>query len=629
MFGLLKLLTLFFLELYLKIIRLNQMKKTLSLLALLISLAATAQKRKTPVPSDRFAGLDTALATVLKDWKAAGFAVAVVEKGKVVYAKGFGYRDYEKKQPVTPNTLFAIGSCTKAFTSSLLGLLQKEGKLEYDEPVRKYVPELIFYNDDLNNHLSVRDMMCHRTGLPRHDFSWYLSPSTRDSLLARIQYLEPSAPLRQRWQYNNFMFLAQGVLAEKLTKKSWEANVREKIFAPLNMKNSVFSIAEIEKSSDAAVGYELKKDSIIQKMPYYNIDGMGPAGSISSNVTEMANWLLTWTNNGKFSDKEILPAAYVKEATSSQMVIGAGLPDKENPDIHFSNYGFGWFLASYRGHYRVEHGGNIDGFSASTCFFPSDSSGVVVLVNQNGSAVPTIVRNLVADRLLGLQHYDWNEERLKISDKAKTEAKEAAKKAVSSRKKGTKPSHPMPGYAGIYANDGYGKFVVTVKNDSLFTTFNKEKMWLSPYHYDVFEIFNTKNGIDSTDKNPFRLQFNTGLSGDIESMAATGFEPTINKPIVFNRSVPPKEITGEELKKYVGEFELSGMIFKTYVKNEKTLYLFVPGQPEYELVFVGKDQFKLTKLAGYSVQFELNDKAETTALTSIQPNGSFKATRKK
>ena len=606
------------------------MKNLVLLLALLASLTATAQKRKNnAAPPDRFAGLDTAFATVLKDWKAAGFAVAVVEKGKVVYVKGFGYRNYEQKLPATPNTLFAIGSCTKAFTSSLLGLLQKEGKLEYDEPVRKYLPELTFHNDDLNSHLSVRDMMCHRTGLPRHDFSWYLSPSTRDSLLARIQYLEPSAPLRQRWQYNNFMFLAQGVLAEKLTKKSWETNIKEKIFAPLNMKNSVFSIAEIEKNSDAAVGYELKKDSLIKKMPYYNIDGMGPAGSISSSVTDMANWLLTWTNNGKFGDKEVLPAAYVKEAMSSQMVIGAGLPDKENPDIHFSNYGFGWFLASYRGHYRVEHGGNIDGFSANTCFFPSDSSGIVVLVNQNGSALPSIVRNLVADRLLGLKYYDWNKERLKTSNKAKSEAKEAEKKAVSNRKKGTKPSHPTSDYAGIYANDGYGKFVVTVRGDSLFTTLNKEKMWLAPYHYDIFGVFDTKDGIDTTDKSPFRLQFNTGINGDVESMAATGFEPAIGKPIMFSRSVPPKEITSEELKKYVGKFELSGMILKTYVKNEKTLYLFVLGQPEYELVFVGKNQFNLKKLAGYSVQFELNDKAEATAMTSVQPNGSFKATRKK
>ncbi len=238
------------------------MKPTLLLLACFIAFTTMAQKRKPVTPPDRFAGLDTAFARVLNDWKVAGFAVAVVEKGKVVYSKGFGYRDYDKKLPVTPNTLFAIGSCTKAFTSSLVGLLQKDGKIEYDQPVTKYLPDLKFYNDDLNNHLTVRDMMCHRTGLPRHDFSWYLANTTRDSLIARIQYLDPSAPLRQTWQYNNFMFLAQGVLAEKLFGKTWEENVRDKIFKPLGMKSSIFTMGEMEKSSDASRGYEVEKDSL-------------------------------------------------------------------------------------------------------------------------------------------------------------------------------------------------------------------------------------------------------------------------------------------------------------------------------------------------------------------------------
>ncbi len=150
------------------------------------------------------------------------------------------------------------------------------------------------------------------------------------------------------------------------------------------MSSSNFTIDDLKKNKDAAFGYTVYKDSLIRKTDYYNINAMGPAGSINSNVTEMANWAITWINGGKFNGKEILPATYVKEAMSSQMIIGAGLPDKEIPDAHFSNYGFGWMLSSYRGHYRVEHGGNIDGFSASTSFYPSDSIGIIVLTNQNG-----------------------------------------------------------------------------------------------------------------------------------------------------------------------------------------------------------------------------------------------------
>src|SRR6185436_11887011 len=165
--------------------------------------------------------------------------------------------------------------------------------------------------------------------------------------------------------------------------RKWEQLIKEKFFDSLGMNNSNFSVKDMERSNDAALGYYVKKDSIIDKLDYYNIDAMGPAGSINSNVTEMSNWVITWINGGKFNGKQILPPQYVNQAMSSQMVAAGALPDKENPDIHLANYGFGWLLSSYRGHYRVQHGGNIDGFSANVTFYPSDSIGIVVLVNQN------------------------------------------------------------------------------------------------------------------------------------------------------------------------------------------------------------------------------------------------------
>ena len=317
----------------------------------------------------RITALEPQLQQILKDWNAPGFAVAVVQKDKVIYAKGFGYRDVEKKLPVTPNTLFAIGSCTKAFTASLIGLLDQEKKVELDKPVHNYLPGLAFYNDALTDQVTLRDMMTHRTGLPRHDLSWYFfdTPS-RDSLLQRIRYMEPSAGLRNTWQYNNWMYMLQGMVVEKITGKTWEQNIAEKIFQPLGMTRSNFSVKQLAADADAATGYGLKNDSIIQRLPYYDINGMGPAGSINSSVNEMANWLNTWIHAGKFNGSEILPEPFTRTAMSSQMVIAPAVPDSANPDIYFSNYGLGWFLSSYRGHYRVEHGGNIDGFSASTAF---------------------------------------------------------------------------------------------------------------------------------------------------------------------------------------------------------------------------------------------------------------------
>lgn len=609
------------------------MKQIMLCLLLLSGTSLLAQKAKTKNSTDgedkRFAGLEAQINKVLKDQHAAGVAVAVVEKNKVVYAKGFGYRDYANKLPVTPNTQFAIGSCTKAFTAAVLGILQKDKSIDFDKPVTTYLPDLKFYNDGMTNQITLRDMMSHRTGLPRHDLSWYMDPDTRDNLVKRIQYMEPSAPLRSRWQYNNFMFLLQGVVAEKLTGKKWEQNVQEKILNPLGMKQSNFSVKQLAKYAEPALGYGVKKDSIIHPLHYYDIDGMGPAGSINSTVLDMTQWLRVWINGGKLDTVQIIPPAYHTQAMSSQMIIAPGTPTTERPDIHFSNYGFGWFLASYKGHYRVEHGGNIDGFSASTCFFPTDSIGIVVLVNQNGSAVTSIVRNLIADRMLNLPFFDWNEDRNKADAKAKAAAKEAAKSASANVKQGTKPSHALVDYDGIYKNDAYGKFDIVAKGDSLFGQLQKERWWLQQVHFDVFMPYETKEGIDTADKSPIRFQFNTSVNGDIESVAIHGMEPALDHPIVYKRSNRAKPLTGAELKRYVGEFEIAGATIKAYIQNDKTLFVLVPGQPDYELVPNGNHLFDFKAVPGYSVLFEVNDKGETVSLTFKQPNGNFKAMKKK
>ncbi len=604
------------------------MKRTLftycfTLILLITNVLVKAQNKV----DKRFVGIEAEINKILKDNHAAGVAVAVVEKNKVIFAKGFGYRDLENKLPVTENTQFAIGSCTKAFTASILGILQKEKSIDFDKPAVTYLPDVKFYTSDLTNHITLRDMMSHRTGLPRHDLSWYIAPDTRDNLVKRIQYMEPSAELRQVWQYNNFMYLLQGVIGEKLTGKSWENNVESKIFSKIGMTHSNFSIKDLANYKEPAIGYNLIKDSIIHKIPYYDIAGMGPAGSINSTVMDMSQWLKVWINGGKLDTVEIIPASYIAEATSSQMIIAAGTPTVEKPDIQFSTYGFAWMLNSYKGHYRVEHGGNIDGFSASTCFFPTDSIGIVVLVNQNGSSVPAAVRNTISDRMLGLKYFDWNADILKAKAKAKEKAKEAEKSSSSNQVKNTKVSHTLSEYAGFYSNDAYGKFEIIVKDDSLFAKLKNQNWWMEPFHYDIFRPYDTNEGIDTADKSPIRFQFNTGLKGDIESVSLFNFEPALPTPIKFKRSNAPKEMSSDDLKKYIGSFSLAGAEIKTYLK-ENALFVFVPGQPEYELVAIGNHKFDFKKVPGYSVSFEWSEKGELLSLSFIQPNGNFKALKK-
>ena len=450
------------------------MIKTISLLFLFTPFLIQAQK-----PTDkRLAGLDTFALRILKEWNAPGVSIAVVEKNNVIYAGGFGYRDNEKKLPVTENTLFAIGSCTKAFTASMIGMLEKEGKVDMDKPVRDYLPELVFKNDYTNKHATLRDMISHRTGLPRHDYSWYGTTASRSELLSRIQYQEPSAELREKYQYNNFMYLAQGMVIEKLTGKSWEENLKEKIFQPLGMNNTNMSVIDMEKSSDRSLAYITEKDKP-KAIPYRNIDAIGPAGSINSCAKDMAKWLITWINSGKFNDKEIIPAAYRGQAMTVQMATGGGLPSTENPDVNMSGYGLAWSMSSYRGHYRVEHGGGIDGFITSTGFFPTDSIGIFIVSSQ--STATTSIRNFIADRMLKLSYRPWGKSQLADKLKADTSTKVSPNNDSINRKTGTKPSHTMVDYTGSFENKGYGIAKFFIEKDTLWADYNEAGLRTKSY----------------------------------------------------------------------------------------------------------------------------------------------------
>jgi CubicO group peptidase (beta-lactamase class C family) len=606
------------------------MKYIFALFFLITCFCSFGQKKQTSTGDPRLAGIDAELQKVLNDWKAAGFAVAVVEKDKIIYAKGFGVKNIQTKDPVNENTLFAIGSCTKSFTSTLVGMLAAEDKLSYDAPVREYLPPLKFYNNDMNNLITLRDMMSHKTGLPRHDLSWYLNQSNdRDSLIMRVQYHEPTFSPKEKYQYNNFMFLAQGVVVEKLTGQSWETNMQEKIFKPLGMLRSNMPYEAVKNDANLATPHEYRKDSTLKIVPHYNIAGMGPAGAVYSSVVEMANWVQAWMYGGKYKGKQVIPATHHKEAMSGQVTTGAGLPSSEHPDIFGAVYGFGWFMANYRGHLRVEHGGAIDGFIASTCFFPTDSIGIIVLSNQTSRQVPSIIRNLMSDRFLKLSKQDWNTEMLTAAAKAKKEADEALKTATVKRDIDAKMSHRLAAYEGLYEHPGYGTMDVTLKNDSLFIHTAKQTMWLQHWHYDIFYPFFLEPGekIDTSERGGISFRFNTDVSGDIHSFHAFGMEdPKIN--LEFKKKPKAKPLDKAELEKYTGEYILAGTTIKVYIKGDSTLTVEVPGQPPYELVPVGNHKFSFKAVQGFHVQFEKSEGESASAVTFIQPNGNFKAPRK-
>jgi len=568
----------------------------------------------------RLKGLDSELEKVLKKLEEPGFAIAIVENDQILYSKGFGYRDYENKIKVDSNTLFAIGSATKSFTSSLLGVLREDEKLDFEDSPIDHINELRFYNSQMNDVISIKDMMSHRTGLPRHDASWYFFPTfSKDSLVSRVKHHKPFTSVRNQWWYNNFMFMLQGVIAERITNKTWSKNIKEMIFDPLGMTRSNTSIAELENSENAAFGYSQD----FKKMDYYKIAGMGPAGSINSSVNEMSKWLITWINKGEYKGRKILPPNYTEEAISSQSVVVANLPDEDNPGLHLTNYGYGWFLSSYKGHYRVEHGGNIDGFSTSAAFYPSDKVGIIVLSNQNASNTPSIVRNIISDRMLDVKKTDWLKYHFDKLKEAELIQKELDKNEDSDKIKGTNPSRSMNEYEGEYTNLGYGTFDISMKNDSLFMKIPNKTFWLSHHHYDTFLPYELKNGkVNLEDESVIFITFSAGQLGEIKKLS-TGLEPAIEEPIYFDRKIKTIEIETSELDKYVGDFKFMKNMCKTYLKDD-VLYVFIAGQPEHKLNPIGKHLFSFEKLEGYKVKFDVSKNEKVTHISFIQPNGTFR-----
>ena len=266
----------------------------------LICLTGIAQEKQI---TDRLNDFDQYMEKILSDWNAPGIGVGVVYKDKLIFAKGYGYRDYEKKLPVTPNTLFQIASNTKLFTSTAVGLLVNEKMLDWDQPIKNYVPSIQFYNNELNNTVTMRDMLAHRTGISRHDLIWYKSDFTRKQLFDKLKYLEPSQPIRQGFIYNNLMYCASGYVIELLTQKTWEDFVKEKIFVPLEMKSTFFTIQDMLKQPDYFVPFNEKRDTTtLYQIPYYeDQSAVGPAGSIISNINDMSKWLIAQMNNGKYN----------------------------------------------------------------------------------------------------------------------------------------------------------------------------------------------------------------------------------------------------------------------------------------------------------------------------------------
>jgi CubicO group peptidase (beta-lactamase class C family) len=563
--------------------------------------------------TSKLQGFDAYMEKTLNDWNAPGVAVGIVVKDKLVFAKGYGYRDYGKKLPFTPTTLCQIASNTKLFTAVAAGMLVEEGKLTWDKPVREKVPAIEFYNDELNNNVTLRDMLSHRTGITRHDLIWYKGDLSRKELFERIKYMEPKEPLRQTFLYNNLMYAAAGYLIQLQSGKTWEDFVRERIFQPLGMNASVYSVADMLKQDDHGVPFTEKRDSMeLYQIPYYeDTAGVAPCGAIISNIQEMSHWLIALMNEGKYDGKQVLPPNVLKATLEPAIALPNTMAEVRGYwELLNSAYGMGRDTASYRGHLVTYHGGDLDGFHSQVSFMPRERIGVIVFViGDHCASLNNTVSWNVYERLLGLDRTPWSERLLAIRLKAKKAGTEARAKAGEDRVPNTQASHPLADYVGEYEHPAYGVLRIGMKDQQLQFDFHKIQLPLTRFHYDRFDT------PDDEIYGKWSVNFITNPQGDV----ATAVMSLDEAEASFTRR--PQTLEPRLLSRLAGTYENpTGVKFQVVLKQDGSLYLVMPGAPEDKLIPYKGLQFHVKEFSDLVWEFVMENE-QVKAVKQRDPSG--------
>ena len=496
---------------------------SLFVIFLLISSIAFSQPNKPDINNLSIEEIDEFITEIMKEWKVPGLSIAVVKDDSAIIVKGYGLRDIKNKLPVTPQTLFGIASCSKAFTCTDIGILVDQEKLTFGKSVKNVIPEFSLSDSYATEHITIRDLVTHQSGLARHDRLWYMSPFSRNELLHRMRFLEMNRDLHQSYQYNNLMFVVAGVAIERASGMMWEEFTKKNILEPLSMNNTYLSINDLKKSDNHALPYGEFKEQV-DIIPYCDLDAAGPCGSINSSAEDMANWLTMNMNNGKFKDKQIISEKSLKEIHSPQMISSKSIDDEE---LYYSMYGMGWGINLYRDNLMLSHTGSIDGYASLVTFLPNEKFGIVILTNLEGNGIHRTIAYQLFDKYLGLEPVKWNERARESAEKSKEFELLSKKREDSIQVKNTKPSKELASYIGEYENPAYGKVTVKLESGKLRVYYNNYFYRLEHYHYDVFTAI-----IEEWDDYK-KIKFDINKNGNIEALLIP-FESSI-KDIVFKK----------------------------------------------------------------------------------------------
>ncbi|MCG3194972.1 MAG: D-aminopeptidase [Thermoanaerobaculia bacterium] len=562
----------------------------------------------------RLEGLDAVLEKAVVDFQVAGLAIGAIQAQEIVLARGLGFRDFARKLPVTADTLFAIGSTTKAMTATLVAMLVDEGKLGWDDPVRTYLPWFALKDPSISERLTVRDLLTHRSGLPRHDLVWYNNnEGTRRQLVERLAHLDLTADLRATFQYNNLMYAAAGYLAGEVAGTTWEELMKTRLLAPLGMTRTTLSVVDSRKDPDYALPYGANEDGTPRPIPFRRTDLVGPAGSVSSSVNEMLLWLRFNLSRGKAGDRQLVDPTTLAEVWKPQVVIGEGP----------TAYAHGWFVDVYQGKSRLDHGGGIDGFFTQVTLFPQADLAIVVFTNGR-PGLSRWVTNVVADRVLDLPSHDWLAQGLGRLKAGKVDDEEARPKKVVARVAGTRPSHAVGDYAGDYGHPGYGVLRIEVadtRRESLTLVYNGFEVPLERWHYDVWNAGATAGG-DKT-FNDTKLLFRTDVSGTVAALEAS-FD-AVSPPVVFDKRPPAKLFDPAYLGRLAGRYKLPAGTAEVTLTG-KTVRMRIALGPTRTLVPQASGLFRLKEVPVVSIGF-VEEGGRVVRLVLRQPGGDVEGPR--
>jgi CubicO group peptidase (beta-lactamase class C family) len=433
------------------------MKKSFLFALLFINLHTLAQSDS--IPAFVKDSMDSYVNKALADWQIPGAAVCIVKNGKVVVMKGFGVKEKDGSNKVDENTLFMIGSNSKAFTATAVAMLDADKKISLDDKVTKWIPQFKLDNKAAGEQAIVRDLLCHRLGFQtfQGDFTYWTSNLTRSEVIEKMSHIKAEYPFRTKWGYTNAAFLTAGEIIPKATGMQWEEYLTKKIFAPLGMNNTLALSKDFPNAANKCSAHTMADGKLI-KIPFCLIDNLAAAGSIGSSVNDMSHWVMAQLNRGKYNDQQVIPATAIAQTWLPHSILGNG--GHQYNTGHFNLYGLGWFLEEYCGKKMVSHTGGVNGFVTSVTLLPEEKLGIIVFTNTDQNSFYEALKWEITDAYLGKPYRDYSKGYLGFYNQQKNQDDATHKKMLDSVALQLKPSLALNNYCGTYFNEVYGNMSV-------------------------------------------------------------------------------------------------------------------------------------------------------------------------